>query len=379
MSTCFELPLTPNYVRDWNFGMAVRELIQNGLDQQSVDAKSTFSIEYDPDTQKLKFTNARSRLKVNTLLLGRSSKSNDQDTVGQFGEGYKIAALVLNRLGKTFTIYNNMMNQVWTSKFKNSRKWLDKLLAFYVEDVQSTNDSLVIEVGNVTQEEYDQLTEIWLSDPSVARIRTEYGDILTEPEYSGKFFVNGLYIECSGDFSFGYDFKPRYMVLERDRKSCDSWSARQVTCKMITSALLSGELDFDTAKELIEVDADDINLIDYTYIEGSGKERLVENLEKSFEEQHPSESRSSSVYVPVNSEIDKERVNAYGGIPVIVPHNVANLLSNYKEERIRKLKDSYSGDETLTVKERFQKWYDLYSRQLNPEAKEELSKLINML
>ena len=379
MSTCFELPLTPNYVRDWDFGMAIRELIQNGLDQQSVDAKSVFSVDYDPDTQKLKFSNARSRLKVNTLLLGRSSKSTDQDTVGQFGEGYKIAALVLNRLGKTFTIYNNMMNQVWTSKFKNSRKWLDKLLAFYVEDVQSTNDSLVIEVGNVTQEEYDQLTEIWLSDPSVARIRTEYGDILTEPEYSGKFFVNGLYIKCSGDFSFGYDFKPRYMVLERDRKSCDSWSARQVTCKMITSALLSGELDFDTAKELIEVDADDINMIDYTYIEGGGKERLIENLEKSFEEQHPSESKSSSVYVPVNSEIDKERVNAYGGIPVIVPHNVAGLLSDYREKRITQLKDSYAGDETLTVKERFQKWYDLYARQLNPEAKEELGKLINML
>ena len=113
MSTCFELPLTPNYVRDWDFGMAVRGLIQNGLDQQSVDAKSLFSVDYDPDTQKLKFTNARSRLKVNTLLLGRSSKSNDEDTVGQFGEGYKIAALVLNRLGKTFTIYNNMMNQIY--------------------------------------------------------------------------------------------------------------------------------------------------------------------------------------------------------------------------------------------------------------------------
>ena len=113
MSTCFELPLTPNYVRDWDFSMAVRELIQNGLDQQSVDAKSLFSVDYDPDPQKLKFTNARSRLKVNTLLLGRSSKSNDEDTVGQFGEGYKIAALVLNRLGKTFTIYNNMMNQIY--------------------------------------------------------------------------------------------------------------------------------------------------------------------------------------------------------------------------------------------------------------------------
>lgn len=121
MSSCYELPLTPNYVRDWDFNMAVRELIQNGLDQQAVDAKSVFSVEYDRTTQKLKFTNQRSRLKVNTLLLGRSSKSDDDETVGQFGEGYKIAALVLNRLGKTFTIYNNMMNQVWTSKFKNSK------------------------------------------------------------------------------------------------------------------------------------------------------------------------------------------------------------------------------------------------------------------
>lgn len=80
----------------------------------------------------LRLVNQKSVLKINTLLLGRSSKANNEDTVGQFGEGYKIAALVLNRLGKTFTIYNNEKGEIWESRFKNSEKWLEKILAFYV-------------------------------------------------------------------------------------------------------------------------------------------------------------------------------------------------------------------------------------------------------
>ena len=32
---CYELSLTPNYVRDWEFLDAVRELIQNGVDQET--------------------------------------------------------------------------------------------------------------------------------------------------------------------------------------------------------------------------------------------------------------------------------------------------------------------------------------------------------
>jgi orotate phosphoribosyltransferase-like protein len=103
----YELTLTPNYVSDWNFNDALRELIQNGTDQEVLDPDNEFQIDYSPKEKVLRLKNRKSVLKINTLLLGRSSKANNEDTVGQFGEGYKIAALVLNRLGKTFTIYNN--------------------------------------------------------------------------------------------------------------------------------------------------------------------------------------------------------------------------------------------------------------------------------
>ena len=122
MAETYELTLTENYVSDWDFYDAIRELIQNGTDQEILDTSNHFDMIYDPGEKVLQFINATSKLQINTLLLGRSSKTNNSDTVGQFGEGYKIAALVLNRIGKTFTIYNNNKNEVWKSKFVNSCK-----------------------------------------------------------------------------------------------------------------------------------------------------------------------------------------------------------------------------------------------------------------
>lgn len=82
----YELTLTPNYVSDWNFNDALRELIQNGTDQEVLDPDNEFQIDYSPKEKVLRLKNRKSVLKINTLLLGRSSKANNEDTVGQFGE-----------------------------------------------------------------------------------------------------------------------------------------------------------------------------------------------------------------------------------------------------------------------------------------------------
>ena len=38
-----ELTITPNYVSDWDFCDAVRELIQNGIDQETLDSENARS------------------------------------------------------------------------------------------------------------------------------------------------------------------------------------------------------------------------------------------------------------------------------------------------------------------------------------------------
>lgn len=93
----YELTLTPNYVSDWNFNDALRELIQNGTDQEVLDPDNEFQIDYSQKEKVLRLKNRKSVLKINTLLLGRSSKANNEDTVGQFGEGYWTIATTAKR------------------------------------------------------------------------------------------------------------------------------------------------------------------------------------------------------------------------------------------------------------------------------------------
>ena len=196
----YELTLTPNYVSDWNFNDALRELIQNGTDQEVLDPDNEFQIDYSQKEKVLRLKNRKSVLKINTLLLGRSSKANNEDTVGQFGEGYKIAALVLN-----------------------SEKWLEKILCFYVSKRKTDDHGLCIEVGNVTQGEFNYLYKVWLhlDDCDYSKAETKYGEIILDEAYAGEVYVNGLFVDCNSDLKYGYNFKPKYIRLERDRKTCN--------------------------------------------------------------------------------------------------------------------------------------------------------------
>lgn len=365
----FELSLTPTYCSDWTFPMAIRELIQNGTDQESVNPRSRFSMEYNEEANILSFKNLNSRLRISTLLLGQSSKRTDEQTVGQFGEGYKIAALVLNRLNKTFKIYNHAENEIWTCRFKNSKKWHGRILAFFVEEMASDCEDLIIEVGNVTQEEYDDLADIWLGMYSdLHKIQTDYGDILLNEELKGKVFVNGLYIECNADFQYGYNFKPQYLKLERDRKSCDTWDAKQITSDMLAQAMAKGELPKEVIQEMIESDSDDITNIGYS---NEPKDMVKAMLEENFDLEHPDS-------IPVNTQSDFQMIKEYGGNPVIVPYRVSCLLSDVRKERIETLLDGESKD-SLSPKERLQRWYDKWKNRLPYGSEEEFKEIIQML
>lgn len=369
--SCYELTLTPNYVSDWTFNDAIRELIQNGTDQEILDKENKFSIDYDYKTKTLHLTNTKSKLKINTLLLGRSSKSDNEDTVGQFGEGYKIAALVLNRLGKTFTIFNNERNEVWTSRFKNSEKWLEKILAFYVEKSPTPNGGLVIEVGNVTANEYGSLCETWIGFyDDLDKIETTYGDILLDEEMSNKIFVNGLSVGCSEDMEYGYDFKPKYIKLERDRKTCDSWNAGDITSKMMAEAVLNEKISFEVVRDMISRNTDDVYHLEFNrYLDGT--KDIEKKLIETFDRQNP-----TPFSIPVETQEDINLVKVYGGNPVVVPSKVASLLKTETSKRIQELITAPAG-KSLTLKERFRRWYDAYSSKLGDSARQELAELIN--
>ena len=374
MAETYELTLTENYVSDWDFYDAIRELIQNGTDQEILDTSNHFDMIYDPGEKVLRFVNATSKLKINTLLLGRSSKTNNSDTVGQFGEGYKIAALVLNRIGKTFTIYNNNKNEVWKSKFVNSKKWLEKILQFTVIKNETDNKGLVIEIGNVTYLEYEGISDIWLQryeeKNDVEKIPTMYGEILLNDELSGRIFVNGLSVNSKNEMHYGYNFKPKYIKLERDRRTCDDWEMGYVTTRMICEAVLAGSLSIYEVTKLADMDAKDIYHMSFAYYE-ENVAKVKELLLQQFDAQYLDS-------IPVETQEEYNRVKTYGGKPVIVPQPIARMLKDTMRARIKKL-SMENLDDIPTVKEQLERWLNAWFGELPGDAIDEFRNILKKM
>ena len=83
-------PIAKSYVADWTVEDAKRELLQNAMD--------TKNWHIDEHTNALISTGTISR---RHWLMGVSEKT---DSIGKFGEGLKLAALVLAREGYTLEI-----------------------------------------------------------------------------------------------------------------------------------------------------------------------------------------------------------------------------------------------------------------------------------
>lgn len=376
MENCktIELTITPNYISDWDFGDAVRELIQNGIDQQTIDPSNKFEISYDANEETLRLTNPKSALEINTLLLGCSSKTNNKETVGQFGEGYKIAALVLNRLGKTFTAYNYSKNETWISKFEDSATFKEKVLVFKIYSQPTYEKGLTIEIENVDETEYESLYEVWLGMPGSVeheKIETQYGDIFTDEEMRGKVFVNGLVVESNSGKYFGYNFKPEYITLERDRKSCNSWDMSKVTGNMIIEAMKAGKID---AKDVLNICNED-GFSDISYLQyatwRSDVRYLSDMLVKEFDSQYKDA-------IPVSSQSDFDKVKNMGGKPVIVPYYISQIVASETNSRIATLAENvWSGD--FTIKQKLEQWRDFYEEEIPTEALDQLNKILNMM
>lgn len=88
MIRTFELTLAKDYSKKWGLQEALRELLQNAIDFANESEDNTMTINYDEETSTLSIANKNSILTKKTLLLGYTSKENNPNSIGKFGEGY---------------------------------------------------------------------------------------------------------------------------------------------------------------------------------------------------------------------------------------------------------------------------------------------------
>lgn len=232
MATRYTLTISPEYVKDWSVNDAIRELLQNAIDQQSINPANSMLIDVDDNT--LTISNKTSSLSKSTLLLGGGTKSDTTDTIGQFGEGYKVALLVLLREGISVTINNYSANEIWTPKIVNSRVYESQVLAIDVEKISTPyvpSHSLEIVIENMSEPDAI-LQEIYLDyRDHEALFKNNKVSVLDESE-AGNIYIRGLFLAHIKYLNYGYNFEPNIIKVGRDRNIVDSfnikWEASRV-------------------------------------------------------------------------------------------------------------------------------------------------------
>lgn len=217
----FDLGMALNYCSDWGVVEAVREFFQNAIDAETVGNEMF----WDYKDETLTIGNKNGILETNTLLLGQTSKQDNDDLIGQHGEGYKVATVVLTRLGKTVKIYNNLKKEVWTAKVIKSRRYNAQIVVFDIEknfSFEKAKGDLVFEIQGIKQYEFENIvaSNLYLQK-NVNYIQAGKSRVLTGSNQAGKLYVGGLYVMTSKYCYYGYDFEPSLVKLDRDRGFID--------------------------------------------------------------------------------------------------------------------------------------------------------------
>lgn len=242
----YELPISINYVKHWGMAEAIREIIQNALDS---DSPFEWEIEGDTLTIRSKFA----RLEPKTLLLGTTTKDEDKDAIGSFGEGYKIALLVLARQNYDVTIYNHDI--IWKPEFRHSKKFEDTTLCVISTNNTEHKEGVTFKISGLSEDDIEQVKNSCLyMQKDIGQVKhTSKGLILFDKPHM--LYVGGLFI-CNTTLDYGYDIKPEFIVLERDRQTVSSFELEWVAKSMWLEID-----DYDLVVSLIEKDIPDMRYI----------------------------------------------------------------------------------------------------------------------
>jgi hypothetical protein len=341
----FTLPISPEYVAHWGLWEAVREIYQNALDEASQDKECEAKIEYLDYRNEIQITTSKGNLTTDSLVLGKTSKRNDQTQRGKFGEGYKLALLVLGRDAEhSVTVWTN--RERWTIKIEHDELFKSPVLNIYTDNYMSM-EGVMFSIYNVTPEEWSEIQKN-------IRPQTEFfNTVLEEENEKGRIYVGGLYVSTVKGYACGYAFRPGIIKLDRDRGMVDGFDLAWQTSQLWTNRGHSARLS-----ELLEAEAPDVEYVESHVSQGS-----------TFAGAHWSyfAARHGSDAIPVSNQEEIQRATAAGINWVLVPEKVKSML---------RLVKSWFIPTTGPLVERLKRFRDLHRYYLTRAGQIELDEII---
>ena len=369
-----ELSLSPKYVTNWGLIESVREILQNAIDCETDGNK----VDVTYNNEILSISTYGSSLDRKTLLLGESGK-NDSRYIGKYGEGYKLALLVLNRIGKKTIVFTK--NEMWTTEFKKSKVFEEESMFINIEEynISSNEEYVKFEIHNITQSDMFKLRDNfivldrYLGRSIGATRESEYGEVLLNKEYSGKFYVNGLFVQNDTEFTYGYNFKSEYVNLDRDRKAINYYELKELTARTLTSSGDVSLLEDGLRRKIVDLDDEEEVLNNLTY------EQSI-NFKKFYYDKY---NLDSDTYVGTDKMIEisgKEKVKSDNKIITKILFKADDKEDEYYKTQSKiKNKNDYESAVIAFNDSGYKKAYILYKKiekKLNKKEKEEMLSIL---
>lgn len=225
-------PISESYMLHWNVQHAVREVLQNAIDS----GQYLVTIE----NNNLVVTNHVNGTIDHKDLLWFGCSNKNPGSIGKFGEGFKLALLILARAKISH-------------KFSTPTCDIRGVIAneqFHIELLETTNQpgkaSFVIE--GFGQSEVNKLL---LSSCTYKLIAEYEGNQCID--LPGHVYVNGLLVTDQAGTMYGYNFRPSTITLDRDRQTVSDFELSWETSRFLANCLdneLLAELMYKNVKDV---------------------------------------------------------------------------------------------------------------------------------
>ena len=313
MSKLYELTLSADYLKHWTVEDAVRELFQNAIDFSN-DGELDFDIIENMDNCEVRINTEGVSLHPSVLLLGSGDKSEDNTKLGGFGEGMKVAMLILAREGVDVVMHNG--DKLWSPKFEFNEQFGTKMLCVEEEDNTGEDIGIRFTIKGLTGDEVNTIVSRTLPTQQYESVDTRYGEVLKDDKFKSKIFVGGLYVCDVKGLQFGYNFNKGTLPLNRDRQTVPDWGVSTMTNRMVEVATTPEEY-----VKLVAEEAKDVYHARYHIQEDD----VCEVAHKKFIEAHGKKTIANS-----ESEAKTLRAEGYKDTYIETNDGMYNLITSAK-------------------------------------------------
>ena len=206
-----EYPVSVNYRKEWKEWEAIREIVQNAMDNGSASYRIN-------NFTSLIITDKGKGIGLKQLLIGESTKDGI-NSIGKFGEGLKFGLLALVRLGKKVEIQTNGL--ILTPGLQNM--FGEETLTISWKKNPNPINGTKVTIHGIDKAEIHM--ERFLSLDLRDNLRQR---ILTEPKYAGELYIKGIYIkEIPSKVGYNLNMeRENPMSGDVDMSKVEKWIAR---------------------------------------------------------------------------------------------------------------------------------------------------------